>query len=156
LAGHVVRYVLENYTSQVTLEQLARGVGLSKYYLIRRFCRMTGITPGAFLKRVRLVKAMDLLVESKLDIKHVAHAVGYTDVAAFCRAFRSATGTAPRLYRLTRREAIPVRPSDGQERGMSNPPTNAAHSAQMAGEGKIAIVGRTGSSAASSGIRNGI
>jgi AraC-like DNA-binding protein len=116
LARHVVKYVLKNYMSDVTLEKIAREVGLSKYHLVRRFRRMTGMTPGAFLKRVRLVKAMDLLVESRLEIKHVAHAVGYTDAGAFCRAFRSAAGTDPRMYRLTRPEAIQVAPSNGQER----------------------------------------
>lgn len=105
----------KNYTSDVTLEKIAREVGLSKFHLIRRFHCMTGITPVAFLKRVRLVKAMGLLVESRVAIKHVAHAVGYTDAAAFCRAFHSATGTVPRIYRLTRLETSQARANKTQE-----------------------------------------
>jgi AraC-like DNA-binding protein len=120
LAGHVVKYVLRNYRNNVTLEGIAREVGLSKFYLLRRFRCMTGITPGAFLKRVRLVKAMDLLVESKLQIKQIAHAVGYSHVPAFCRAFRSATGTHPRIYRLTRPEAVEAKPNDVAE-GLDQP-----------------------------------
>jgi len=120
LARHVVKYVLKNYSSNVTLEGIAREVGLSRFYLLRRFRWMTGMTPGAFLKRVRLVKAMDLLVESKLQIKQIAHAVGYSHVPAFCRAFRSATGTHPRIYRLTCPEAVETKPN-GVAEGLDRP-----------------------------------
>jgi AraC-like DNA-binding protein len=102
LAKDVVRYVLKNYARGVSLNELAREAGLSKFHMVRKFRRMTGITPSAFLKRVRLVRAMDLLLESNLRIKHVAREVGYTDTAAFCRAFRITTSISPGMYRLTR------------------------------------------------------
>jgi AraC-like DNA-binding protein len=103
LVRDVVRCLLRNYQSKITLDEIALEACLSKFYLVRRFRQVTGITPCAFLKRVRMVKAMELLVGSKLEVNHIAHKVGYADVSSFCRAFRMTTGSTPTLYRLTRR-----------------------------------------------------
>jgi AraC-like DNA-binding protein len=117
LTKDIVRYVLKNYPREISLDDLAREVGRSRFYLVRRFRGMTGMTPGAFLKRVRLVKAMNLLVESRLEIKHIAREVGYADPSAFSRAFRATAGTSPRLYRSTRRWPAPADETAGKNAG---------------------------------------
>jgi AraC-like DNA-binding protein len=101
LVRDVARYLLRNYADKIILDEIALEACLSKFHLVRRFRQLTGITPCAFLKRVRMVKAMDLLVGSRLEVKHIAHKVGYADVSSFCRAFRTTVGSVPTIYRLT-------------------------------------------------------
>ena len=62
-----------------------------------------GITPGAYLKRYRIVQAMDHLIGSRRKIREIGQMVGYRDPAAFSRAFAQIAGTQPYLYRVTRR-----------------------------------------------------
>ena len=54
-------FIEHNYSQMVSIDQLSEHVSLSKYYLIRRFSASTGLTPGAYLTRVRTEKAMELL-----------------------------------------------------------------------------------------------
>jgi len=98
-----VQFVLEHFRDDITLDDLARAAGLSKYHFIRKFRKEAGITPGAFLLRYRMVRAMELLTRTDAKIREVASAVGYRDPAAFSRAFLRTTGTKPYLYRQTRR-----------------------------------------------------
>lgn len=95
-------YALEHFTDGITLNDLARATGLSKFHFLRTFRDETGITPGAFLKRYRIVRAMEMLVNSDRGIAKIASEVGYKDAAAFSRSFLKTSGTQPHLYRLTR------------------------------------------------------
>jgi len=97
-----IRCMLARHGNALTVAELAHEVGLSRFHFTRRFHREAGITPGAFLRRLRIARAMELLVESDRNVNRIAHDVGYEDHAAFTRAFNRITGTPPTHYRLTR------------------------------------------------------
>lgn len=103
-----VKYMLANYPAHITLDDVSRAVGLSKCHLIFAFRKLTGMTPGSFLKRLRMVRAMDLLAASDRRVHEIANEVGYKDTAAFCRAFLSIAGTQPTEYR--NRRPLSVKP----------------------------------------------
>ncbi len=109
-----VKFVLDHFSDDITLDDIARAVGLSKFYFLRRFRTETGITPKAFLLRYRMVRAMEWLIESDRSIGSIASEVGYRESDAFSRAFRNRTGTMPHLYRLTRMGRARGRPAFGQ------------------------------------------
>jgi transcriptional regulator GlxA family with amidase domain len=92
-----------HFAEDISLDVLARGVQLSKYHFLRKFRMEVGITPGAFLKRYRIVRAMDHLTGTQRTIREIGQMVGYRDPAAFSRAFTQIAGTQPYLYRVTRR-----------------------------------------------------
>lgn len=98
----VVDYVRQHYAEPVSVDQLAEMIGVSKFHLIRKFRRETGMTPGAFLKRYRITRAMEGLVQTGAPVRAIGRQVGYRDAAAFSRAFRCVSGTQPNLYRQTR------------------------------------------------------
>jgi AraC-like DNA-binding protein len=97
-----IRYMVDNHASEIRLSQLAGRTGMSRFKFARRFRMETGMTPGAFLKRVRMCEAMDMLLKSETAIQDIARQVGYRDPAAFSRAFLQTVGTQPRTYRDTR------------------------------------------------------
>ncbi|WP_447649727.1 AraC family transcriptional regulator [Pseudomonas abietaniphila] len=82
----------------ITLEQLAQLCDLSRFQFLRRFKHTVGMTPHAWLVRLRLERACTLLVRSETSIAQVAMAVGFYDQSHFNRAFRSAFGVAPSAY----------------------------------------------------------
>jgi transcriptional regulator GlxA family with amidase domain len=83
----------------ISVDQLAERVALSKYHFIRRFSASTGLTPGAYLTRVRIEKAMEFLRGTTLSIEQIAVQVGYSSGSYFIKAFRGLTGLTPGEFR---------------------------------------------------------
>lgn len=92
-------YIELNYAQMISIDQLSEVVSLSKYHLIRRFSASTGLTPGAYLTRVRTEKAMELLRGTSLSIEAIAQRLGYSSGSYFIRAFRNLTGLTPGEFR---------------------------------------------------------
>ena len=76
------------------LEDMAAAAGISKFHFAREFKARTGISPVAFLRGYRVVRAMDNLLSSNERISDVAAAAGYQNAAAFSRASHKFTGHA--------------------------------------------------------------
>ncbi len=96
----IVRYINENLTSDVSLNQLADRFFMSKYHLVRMFKRNTGFTPHQFIRYKRLLTARMLLRGGK-SVTDVCHECGFTDYSNFIRAFREEFGMSPRKYATT-------------------------------------------------------
>ena len=72
----------------------------------RRFAAATGMTPIAYVQRLRVEEAKLRLERTDTPVERIAWEVGYEDPAAFRRLFRRITGIAPGAYR--RRFQLPV------------------------------------------------
>lgn len=92
-------FIEHNYSRMISIDQLSEHVSLSKYHLIRRFSANTGLTPGAYLTRVRTEKAMELLRRTSLSVEAIAERIGYSSGSYFIKAFRSLTGLTPGEFR---------------------------------------------------------
>lgn len=85
--------------TDVTLEQLAQVAGLSKFHFLRQFDQVVGMTPGAYLRTLRLCHAARLLRAKDDPILEIALAVGFADHPSFSRAFARYMGMTPSQYR---------------------------------------------------------
>ncbi|MEM6990984.1 MAG: AraC family transcriptional regulator [Myxococcota bacterium] len=83
----------------MTLDELARVAELSKFHFLRQFSSVVGITPGAYLRTLRLCQAARILRSSDRPIVDVALAVGFSDHPSFSRAFARHMGLTPSEYR---------------------------------------------------------
>lgn len=96
-------YVERHLGDPLCLEQLAEVATFSKYHFHRIFFAHVGETPVQFLTRLRLERAALLLAGNReRSVTEVALDVGYSDMAAFARAFRKAFGVSPTDYRRRR------------------------------------------------------
>lgn len=84
-----------------TVESLAHTVAMSRPAFARQFKAVVGLTPLAYLSRVRLDLAARLLRETGDPVGDIAQAVGYSSEFAFSRAFSREHGIAPGRYRRT-------------------------------------------------------
>lgn len=82
-----------------TLEELAGRCGLSRTGLAERFREAMGDTPLAYLRTVRMQKAMRILGETGRTLEQVAQEVGYQDAFSFSKVFKRSVGMAPREFR---------------------------------------------------------
>ena len=94
-------YLKQNYASKITLELLAQRFYCSQSSLIKAFKKAYNITIFQKLNEIRLEKACELLVESRLTIKEIAIQCGFIDQNYFSKAFRSKYQISPKDYRLT-------------------------------------------------------
>ncbi|NLF17018.1 MAG: helix-turn-helix transcriptional regulator [Lentisphaerae bacterium] len=78
---------------------VARAAHLSEAQLARVFQRDMGVTPMAYLRRVRIDRACRLLRRTELSIEEVGRAVGLPTPAHFSRLFSAVQGQSPRAYR---------------------------------------------------------
>jgi AraC-like DNA-binding protein len=81
-----------------TLEKLAEVAELSKYHFLRQFSQVVGMTPGAYLRTLRLCHAARKLRTTDLPILEVARSVGFADHPSFSRAFARHMGMTPSEY----------------------------------------------------------
>lgn len=81
------------------LEDLAKSMNLSLSRVRHLFRREVGVSPGQFLKGVRLERAKTLLETSYLSIKQIMFEAGYADETRFIRVFRKTFGHTPGEYR---------------------------------------------------------
>lgn len=88
----------QHYSNPLSIEEIADAVGLSRDYFSREFKRMIGLSPGEYLKNVRLAKAMELLQNPINTIAGVAAQVGVDDPAYFTRQFKKSLGMSPSQY----------------------------------------------------------
>ena len=65
----------------------------------RRFTQATGLTPIAYVQRLRVEDAKRRLERTEAPVDEVSWRVGYADPAFFRRLFKRTTGLAPGAYR---------------------------------------------------------
>lgn len=82
-----------------TLEELAQHAGLSRTTLAERFRAAMNETPLAYLRTVRMQRAMRLLADTGHHLERIAAEVGYQDAFSFSKVFKRTTGVSPKEFR---------------------------------------------------------
>ncbi|NPT38285.1 AraC family transcriptional regulator [Paraburkholderia xenovorans] len=93
----VREYVAANYERDISVDELAELVGLSRYYLTRAFCKAFGLPPHAYATQVRLLAAKRMLAAGH-NAATAAAAVGFYDQSHLNRLFKRAYGITPGTY----------------------------------------------------------
>ena len=97
-----VDYISANLEREITLDQLAQVAGLSVFHFARTFTRAMGASPGRYVSRMRLEKAMAAITAGKLSLAEIAFNAGFSSQASFTTAFHRVTGLTPGEYRTRR------------------------------------------------------
>ena len=82
------------------LEELARMVNCSPFYLSRQFAQAGGMTMQQFLRQIRMERAAELLRTGKCNVTEAALEVGYNSLSHFSSSFHETFGCCPGLYPL--------------------------------------------------------
>lgn len=102
---HVVSFVEEHYMQDLTLEQIARDMHITKHYLSSLFKEVTGTTVFKYLYHRRINQAKILLrLHPHLSITEISQAAGFKHLAHFSRMFKAMVGTTPEYYRRSGEE----------------------------------------------------
>lgn len=97
-------YISNNYTDQITVDDIAASAGVSRSWLYRGFQRRFGKSPLAYLEDLRLHYAKQLLTGTELRVSEIACSVGYLDALYFSKVFSRRMGLSPTAYRAAHRK----------------------------------------------------
>lgn len=95
----MIDWVEEHLSEEPTLLQMSREIGYSPCYCSMQFHRVCGMTMRKYLQGRRLTAAAQALCGTRERILDIAVNCGFSSQEALTRAFRSAFGCTPAVYR---------------------------------------------------------
>jgi AraC family transcriptional regulator len=95
----VLTYIHDNPGGDLGLDALSDIACMSRFHWHRVFTAVTGETLAEAIRRVRLLKAANALVQDDASLAEIAARHGYADAASFSRAFRAFHHMSPGEFR---------------------------------------------------------
>lgn len=103
----LIRFVEKNYPRQdLSLSMLSGEFGISETYLSQQFKRRFGENLSVYIENIRMQRAQELLLHSKLTINEIAGQVGYNSANTFGKVFHKKYNVSPSVYRSSQRQQI--------------------------------------------------
>ncbi|MBN2815561.1 MAG: AraC family transcriptional regulator [Campylobacterales bacterium] len=93
----VVFYIEKHYNENLTLEELSKVAGFSKYHFHRIFKSVMQENVADYVRKIRLQNTLSKL-KTKKSITDIAMESGYETNASFSKAFKKRFGTSPREF----------------------------------------------------------
>ena len=95
---NAIKYIQFNYSHDISIDDIAKAVGVSRSHLYRVFMSNVGQSPIDYLTGYRISEACFLLKNSQLSIAEIAVSVGFFDQFYFSRVFKKSKGVPPSKY----------------------------------------------------------
>lgn len=95
----VIFYIEQNYKYNLTLEELSKVAGFSKYHFHRIFNSIVGENVSDYIRRVRLSSTTKQF-KTNLNITQIAQTSGYETNASFSKAFKNHFGITPKEFSI--------------------------------------------------------
>lgn len=100
LKQDILNYLEKNFSdSSLTALKLSQEVGISEKYLYQFMKEQTGCTYAAYVEKLRLLRAEELLRETDLSNTVIAEQAGFGSANTFYRVFSKNRGVSPGKYR---------------------------------------------------------
>lgn len=94
----VIRYMNQHLDEQLVVPEVAKQFGFSERSLSRLFRQDVGLPFVQFLKIQRMMRALQLLLETKYAINEITEMVGYNSMPTFSNTFHKIVGVSPTEY----------------------------------------------------------
>jgi AraC-like DNA-binding protein len=94
----IKRYIDQNYTEKLVIEELSSKVGMKNIPFIKYYKKKTGITPFEYIMMKRIQHGMRLMNDGK-SVTDAALSSGFYDQSQFIRYFKKYVGVTPSTYK---------------------------------------------------------
>jgi len=96
----VINYLMDNYTLEIKLDEVAELVNLNKSSFCRYFKYRTHKTFSGFINEIRIAHACKTLInDNNMNISEICYEVGYNNISHFNRQFKKITGLTANEYK---------------------------------------------------------
>lgn len=92
-------YIRQHLAEPLSIQDIARGTGISKSVLYKNFHRHFGLTLGAFINACRVEASLPLLRDTTLSMEDISHQVGFSSASRYSKVFKQHRGISPLQYR---------------------------------------------------------
>lgn len=92
-------FIREHYTAELSMQTVAKAMNYSDAYFCKLFKQCFEVNFSAYLNEYRIARAKELLQSTRLNVREVSTACGYSDSNYFTRVFKRITGKTPSEYR---------------------------------------------------------
>ncbi|AIQ39389.1 helix-turn-helix domain-containing protein [Paenibacillus sp. FSL R7-0297] len=96
----IIKYIEQNYPSDLSLQEVAGKFYVSREYVSRKFKQEYGINFSDYIVNVRIEKAKLLMQNPNLKLVQISEMVGFHDVKYFSKVFKKQVGCSPKDYRV--------------------------------------------------------
>lgn len=90
-----IKYLNNNYTKDLKMDELSEIAALSLRSIERIFKKETGLTLSKYQQMLRIIKSLELLSTHKWTISEIAYKVGYKSLQAYTNSFKSVMQYSP-------------------------------------------------------------
>lgn len=91
--------IASKITQKISLDDIAKDLGVEKTYLARLFSASEGITVGQYIRAEKMKLAKNMLIYSSYSIAEIANYLGFDSQSYFGKLFLTETGMTPNQYR---------------------------------------------------------
>jgi len=105
LLREMLSYIDDNLNStQLSVENLARHVGMSRGTLYTKVLEISGQSPIEFIRSIKLEKAAILLEKSDMNVSQISYTAGFATPNYFTKSFKAKFNMLPSEYKATKRK----------------------------------------------------
>ncbi len=98
IVGRTLQYIADHVYDRLSVEIVAKETGVSASHLTALFRRQMSISPGEYIRRVKLEESKSLIREGKMNFSQIAAALQYSTIHHFSRQFKENFGISPSEY----------------------------------------------------------
>ena len=99
-------YIIANLHEKISVNDLAKNLGINRSYLSTLFKSQTGISIKDYIINYKIQKSIELIKTTDLSIGEIARSVGYMDPLLFSKIFKKNKGISPLKYKITNQQQI--------------------------------------------------
>ncbi len=100
--NEIKNYIEHNFHQKITIEEISRKFYLSRGYVRNIFFEYMNMSPKAYLQKLRMEKAAELIADTDYSVYEISKAVGYDDQLLFSKMFKKYHGVSPLVFRNAR------------------------------------------------------
>ncbi len=95
IASSAIKYMYEHFSEKISIDDICKASGFSKYYFCRCFKEATGQTPLWHLNYIRCRSARSMLIDGKYNVTETGNKCGFSDSSYFCKTYKKYFGRTP-------------------------------------------------------------
>ncbi len=99
ITKNIIKFLKKNYSKRITITDVEKYCGYTKYYLSRIFKEIRGKAIMAQLNDIRIEEAKKLLLNTELCINDISAKCGFDNQSYFGKVFKKITGCSPTDFR---------------------------------------------------------
>lgn len=99
LIANILRYIDENYRSDLSIHSIASEFCLSDVYFMTYFRKTSGMTCNRYITEVRLREAGHMLLDTDKSVSEICFECGFRNLSNFNRRFREYYSVTPSEYK---------------------------------------------------------